>query len=461
MKKHLIHTLISAMVFWGVYGPSAALSAEDTESFLKIINEIREDPYNYAKGLGYEHDFLIGKGIYPETKEFKPYETDSDLTQAAVDESASMASEALSESTDPPVYRFSASTGGVVSFFNFMSREEAFIIVINYLFKKELDNESFDHILSKDYSSAGIAISAGKVGSGNAWFVAICLRSAELVSEIQMLNLINQLRADPEKIWEYTDRNPAEVWGQNILELIYSEYNPLFFDASLSEYARAYSSYLLNGTYQDPLSDTQTAMERVAHCGYGYEGDAVQESYVQIPSVAGESSPPVDSLFVSLIYNELIAWPTGYVVFLKDFQDVGFSMSFQEDESYNTSELSFVVGKKAPNASTDENADINNEQTVRIYGVLFSDIDGKGLYAPGYELIKQTVKVYDDKMQEIQSAVTDNAGHFFMELPANQQYYFTATIDDVLVSWEGNDGNHLITTDQFVKLTHTPTPDVP
>ncbi|MGD9826614.1 hypothetical protein [Desulfobacter sp.] len=464
MKIHIIHTLISAMVFWGVYGPAAALSAEDDQYFLDRINEIRTAPYNYAiEHLECTPDFLKAKGIKPDTT-FARYTLDERLTAMAEDESQLMAGEEITVSEAPPYYRLTASTGGVVSFFNFMSRETAFKIVINYLFKKELDNESFDHILSKDYSSAGIAISAGKVGSGNAWFVAICLRSSELVSQIQMLNLINQVRADPEKISEYT--NPRREDYENdpiITELIDGEYKPLFFDASLSEYARAYSSYLLNGTYQEPLSETQTAMERVAHCGYGYEGDAVQESYVQIPSVPGESSPPVDSLFVSLIYNELIAWPTGYVVFLKGSQDVGFSMSFQEDESYNISALSFVVGKKAPNASTDENADINNEQTVRIYGVLFSDIDGKGLYAPGYELIKQTVKVYDDEMQEqeIQSAVTDNAGHFFMELPANQQYYFKATIGGVPVSWEGNDGNHLITTDQFVKLTHTPTPDVP
>jgi len=58
----------------------------------------------------------------------------------------------------------------------------------------------------------------------------------------------------------------------------------------------------------------------------------------------------------------------------------------------------------------------------------------------------------------IETVRTDNAGHFFMELPANQQYYFTATIDDVLVSWEGNDGDHLITSDQFVKLVYKPTP---
>lgn len=182
------------MVFWGVCGPAAALSAEDNQLFLDILNEIRADPYEYAKGLGYGHDFLIGKGIGPDTP-FDLYTLDKDLTAMAADENQRMAGEEVLE-PKKPVHRLTALTGGVVSFFNFMPRDRAFEIVINYLLKKELDpdNESPRYILSeKTYSSVGIDISAGKVGSGNAWFVSICFGSPERVSEIQMLNLINQV----------------------------------------------------------------------------------------------------------------------------------------------------------------------------------------------------------------------------------------------------------------------------
>ncbi|EIM63399.1 hypothetical protein DespoDRAFT_01455 [Desulfobacter postgatei 2ac9] len=452
MKIHIIHTLISAMVFWGVYGPAAALSAEDDQYFLDRINEIRTAPYNYAiEHLECTPDFLKAKGIKPDTT-FARYTLDERLTAMAEDESQLMAGEEITVSEAPPYYRLTASTGGVVSFFNFMSREEAFIIVINYLFKKELDNESFDHILSKDYSSAGIAISAGKVGSGNAWFVAICLRSAELVSEIQMLNLINDVRSNPNNIWTYeyngTKMNQADVFSLNsgICDLFAGKYEPLFFNADLSVSA----------------SQAETDPE-TGNC-HGYEGEVVR-SEVAIRSEE-EWSQPVEFLFFSLLFQELASWPQGLVVFSNGIQDVGSSSTFQPgdgDGEIGFSILSFVVGKSNLNAGNNESAGSEDATTVRIYGLLFSDIDGKGLYAPGYELIKQTVKVYDDEMQEqeIQSAVTDNAGHFFMELPANQQYYFTATIDGVPVSWEGNDGNYLITTDQFVKLTHTPTPDVP
>ena len=112
------------------------------------------------------------------------------------------------------------------------------------------------------------------MGSGNAWFVSISLGSAELVSEIQMLNLINQVRADPKSIWEYTDSSPADVWDQNLSELIYSEYKykPLFFDASLSAYAQAHSFYKLNEMYpEEALSETQTPLERAKY--YKYEGE--------------------------------------------------------------------------------------------------------------------------------------------------------------------------------------------
>jgi|GEM_PF-1323464 len=447
MKKHFIHTIISVMVFWGVYSPAVALSAEDNQAFLEMINVIRKAPYEYAKGLEYTHEDLIAKGIDSDTR-FNPYTIDEGLTATAEDESQMMAGEKISESeeTAPLVYRFAASTGGVVSFFNFMPRDTAFKIVIDYLFKNELDNNTFDYILSEKYSSAGIAISAGKVGSGNAWFVAICLRSSELVSEIQMLNLINQVRANPNNIWEYTQLNKAEAitLNPNFLDLIYSDYKPLFFNASLSASARAH------------LSETQTDLELDAN--YGYEGEVVQEHGVEILSVSGESGPSVDSLFVSLIYKELIAWPLSYVAFLKDFQDVGYSKDFQIGDNYNVSVLSFVVGKNDPNINDDENSSIiNDDETSRIYGVLFSDDDGDDLYAPGEELRQQivTVSVYADdvgEMRELKTVRTDNAGHFSMELESNRQYSFTATIGEDQVKEEGV----FITSDQFVKLVYSP-----
>ena len=453
------------MVFWGVYGPGAALSAEDTESFLKIINEIREDPYNYAKGLGYEHDFLIGKGIDPETK-FKPYETDSDLTQAAVDESASMAGEKISESTDPSVYRFSASTGGVVSFFNFMSREIAFKIVIDYLLEKELKTNAFDYILSKDYAYAGIDISAGKVGSGNAWFVTICFGSPELLSEIQMLNLINQVRYNPDNIWNYTPLKWKEACKLNP-NIVYlgdrdNGYKPLFFDASLSASARARSAYELNGTYPQALSEAQTDLERAAY--YGYNGEFAQEyalTMKKINASTEKNSQSVNEFFQWLIQKELEAWPRGPVAFSVDFQDIGSNMAFQSSEIsgeiYDLSVLSFVVGKNGRNTSSDDNSTINTAQNPRIYGVLFEDIDGDNLYDPGEEIGKQTVTAWvhtDDVqgMQEVKQVATDNAGHFSMELEANRQYLFVATIGEVPVSQD-----LFITSDQFVKLVCTPT----
>jgi hypothetical protein len=67
-----------------------------------------------------------------------------------------------------------------------------------------------------------------------------------------------------------------------------------------------------------------------------------------------------------------------------------------------------------------------------------------------------------DEMQEYQRVVTDNAGHFSIPLETNRQYNFTATItieeENVQVSWEGNDGDYSITSDQFVKLVYVRSP---
>ena len=156
MKKHVIHTMISAMVIWAVYNPAAAISAEDDQVFVEMINQIRRDPYDYASNyLECTPEFLKTRGIEPDTT-FDDYTLDDGLTVMAEaesheTESQSNAGEEISESEEPPDHRFrlTASTGGVVSFFNFMSRETAFKIVIDYLFKEELDSNTFNHILSE------------------------------------------------------------------------------------------------------------------------------------------------------------------------------------------------------------------------------------------------------------------------------------------------------------------------
>ena len=152
MKKYSIHTIISVIVFWGIYSPAVALSSEVDQSFLDLLNEVRRAPYEHAIDMEYYPNSLVAKGILPETN-FAPYTLDSNLNDTTA----------------------ASSTGGVVSFFNFMPRDTACKITIDYLFKNELNTNTFDHILSEEYSSACIDISAGKVGSGNAWFVDIFL----------------------------------------------------------------------------------------------------------------------------------------------------------------------------------------------------------------------------------------------------------------------------------------------
>jgi hypothetical protein len=229
---------------------------------------------------------------------------------------------------------------------------------------------------------------------------------------------------------------------------------------------------------EEALSETQTALERAKY--YEYEGDVVQEPFLSAYSSPEENGLSVDSLFLWLIQKELEEWPDSPFAFLNDFQDVGSSIAFLpggEIYDWDTSVLYFVVGKKDPNTSNDESSSSNNDndddddddddEMSRIYGILFEDIDGDDLYAPGEELRQQTVtaSVYVDdvdEMQEYRSVVTDNAGHFSIPLKTNRQYNFTATItieeENVQVSWEGNDGDYSITSDQFVKLVYVRSP---
>lgn len=431
MKKYYIHIIISAMIIWGVYGPATAFSSEDNQYFLEMINKIRAEPHIYARDeLDYDPEYLNANGIYV-GKKLAPYELDAELTARAEHESKVMAGEeGLASEEKPPIYRLTATTGGVVSFFNFMTQDAAFKIVIDYLLKKEIDAKVFDHILSEAYSHAGLAISAGNVGSGNAWFVAVSLRSSELTTEIQMLNLINQVRSNPEYIWEYRDFNREETLAQkpNLIDSLTSAYTPFFFNAALSASASKIEVDPESGAY------------------HGYEGE-IQVSKVGIPCLAEEASRSVDFLFSALMHRELFDWPRINVTFLKGVQDIGSSVAFQpgDKNKISTSVLSFVLGKTDQNAGCGNDCDHN--QTSRVYGVLFQDNDENGLYAPGEEILQEIVTAYDDDMEVVQTAVTDNAGHFSMALDSSRQYKFTATINGVAFSWD-----FPIISGQFVKL---------
>jgi hypothetical protein len=321
-----------------------------------------------------------------------------------------------------------------------MPVDTAFKIVVDNLFRKEIETNEFHYILSNTYSYAGIAISPGRLEDRvNAWFVAICLGSSELVSDIQMLNLVNQVRDDPWKILDYTRLNPAEAFTENqeVVHLFAGGFQPLFSDASLMASASAHSFYVLHGTY--PELSGETPLERAAF--HGYAGDFVQEFALTVPSLKEEGPASVGTLFSALIHRELKVWPEGSAVFLNDFQHAGSSMSFQAGDDIDISVLSLVTGENSH----------KDDQMPRIYGLVFSDNDGNGLYSPGEEMIQQIVKVYDQDMQALENVVTDNAGHFSMTLDANKQYSFKTTIEDVPVSRE-----IFIATDQFVQLIYPP-----
>jgi len=280
-----------------------------------------------------------------------------------------------------------------------------------------------------------------------------------------MLNLINQVRHNPDNIWKYTslDRAEAYILNPNIVYLGDRDngYKPLFFDASLSASAQARSDYELNGTYPQGLSEAQTDLERAAY--YDYNGEFAQEyalTMKKINTSTEKNSPSVNEFFQWLIQKELEAWPQSPVAFSVDFQDIGSNMATQSGEIsgeiYDLSVLSFVVGKNGQNTSSDDNSTISTAQNPKIYGVLFSDIDGDDLYDPDEELAQQTVTAWVhtdgvEGMEEVKQVATDNAGHFSMELEANRKYLFVATIGEVSVSKD-----LFITSDQFVKLGYTP-----
>lgn len=489
LKQTKKYSVILMVIFFYLGSYAIADTANNKESLLYMINQIRTSPFSHAVSLGYGDDFLVERGILPET-ELKPYTMDDFLNSRAADANGrNMAGDAEpAENGEPveigPVHLLTAEVSFIVSFFNFMSADIAGQFFIDNLFKKELESKENQIILSDDYSWAGIAIEAGVTeDSMNAWFFTISLGSSMLRSEVQVLNLINQVRSEPSMVEEYINTDVIDniVYDNwSTYHLVQGGYKPLFLNSFLHKSAVSGSFYMLNETYPDsfPLTVTAEMSPWEMSLYYGYSWDFLDESSVIIVCAKDDSISCVNTIFSYLVLNELNNRPDDAVIFSDTVQDAGPGLAVSSGENFDVVAFSLAVGsniqENAVELDIQENAadlDIQEDpgQTSRIYGILFLDSDGNNFYSPGEEIAKENVIVYDEEMNQIQSIVTDNAGHFSITLDSNKSYFFKAVLEGFSGVSEDSSGaledfygietdKVFVDTDLFVKLVCTPLP---
>lgn len=393
----------------------ASTETENAEYIVESINSIRSDPLSYAENLGYDRDALLES--LPWLNEFieKDAElltTDEFLNLRAVAGNSPDPPESDPLESDPAVppgndYAYTGETGGVVSFSNFMDMETALQIVINNLFEQELapDFQGQRYILSSDFDLAGASLREGvtwdQTGRKNSYFITICFGSSLLKSEVQVLNMINQLRSNPLKINNYILFSLSDLISENFnaIYALFETYQPLFLDMKLQKCAKAV------------LEENANCLDQALY--YGYDGVDVDESSVIEIFPKTDSNSFAAWIFSSLILDELKAYPEKEVVFNPDFNEAGVAILFVSGAVYDFAKLTLITGSKI----------VEDLSYSKIYGLIYNDIDENGVYAPGEGVAGETVIIYDkETLEKVKTVITDNTGHFSISLLNQKEY---------------------------------------
>ena len=396
-------------------------STEIQEYIIERINNIRLDPLSYAESLGYNSQVLLG--TLPFFDKF--IEKDAELLKAdeflilkanvqnSLDIPESGHLQPNSEILPGNDYAYTGETKATVSFSNFMDMETALQVVVNNLFEQELDPEfeGQKYILSSDFDLAGASLRSGttwdQTGRKNSYFITICFGSSLLKSEVQVLNMINQVRTEPQKINNYILFNLNSLIQENfdVIHAFLGTYKPLFPDKTLQKYGTVFNN---------TTTDTDYLSQALAYDYTGVEID--KSSIIEIFPKTNSDSFAI-RIFSYLILNELESYPEKKVIFNHDFNDAGIAISYINGVTYDFAKLTVTAG----------NTIKENSSYSKIYGLIYNDINGNGVYAPGEGAAGQTVVVYDkETFEKVETAITDNAGHFSISL-LNQKEYIIET----------------------------------
>jgi hypothetical protein len=434
MRNKFLHTGMAAftgLVFIFAWTqPVRTLQASETQQYiLTLINQMRMDPVAFAQGLGIDTETLLDD---------RPWLSDMlqmGLPLLTSSEYLSVKAAALNDPSAnsavpvPSLYQNSALFGtitGVVSFFNFVPPETAVQTILENQFRQELDPEfqGQRNILNRDLDLAGAAFFADTnfVDESRrlAYYVTVSLGSSLPKSSRQLLNLVNQVRADPIK---------AGTWlSMPLGRFILNDYPPVFFHEVLQDFAG--TEFVHEEAYAQLASD------------YGYMGSEIHKvSTIRLFPKIKENTMVFWSFF-SLLLNEIRGFSDGNVIFGTHSIDAGLSLEYANGMASDQIRLTVITGKS------------KNEQPgmFRIYGLIYDDTKANNAYDPGEGRPGISVAVNDQEtFLRIATAVTDETGHFSVTLPGYKSYTIQPGSDEPFTGVE-----FFLDQDQFfaMKLTN-------
>jgi hypothetical protein len=484
LRSIYIIFLITA-VFFLVAGRPFSVGANTTASgnlLLDLINQYREAPYAHAVVLGYDPVHLSTIGIFPDTR-FEPYEPDDFLTRAALNDNV----HAALPDTEPldPVFfdrQKVVQTGVVLTFFNFIAEETAAKIFAENMMKNELNTGSFEYVLASEFMYAGASLHPGVQDGRNAWFATLMLGVPAGITDMQMLNLINQVRAEPGLASAFMSGEMEAVLKLNpqIYLLPALRFQPLFFDRFLYEFARAdVMTPDLVSIGPDNRMILNTGGAEKTWSGERFQSVTAATSWKNM-----EEARPVADLFKALLYQEVSVWPRSAVIFSNQYSEAGpfvhlkpmespdiqFKAGIQESAGTQTASdephqsgsgvVTVCAGSVFPVVAPSP-AEKPVFETARIYGLLYFDQNDDNIYMPGEEVAEESVFIYplsektgnnpDGTDDPAFRLITDNAGHFALSLETGRYWVFEARKEE-----QFSRRIIYIENDRFVKMAFSP-----
>ena len=388
----------------------SAQSRADESSYetyaVYLINQIRQDPLGYAEGLGYNRETLVSQQPWiSDLADGMGLVTMTDFLAQQADARNSEDESALGpEVTINTNYAVTGDVDGVVSFLNFMDPKTAIAVVINTQLKRELDPdfEGRRLLLSEDISLVGVSFRGGKVqttsGYRNAFYIYACLSSSLLKSEVQVVNMINQVRANP--------RN-AGVYLALDLGFLPGGYGPLFFHGALEAAAKT------------ALSDDSNVAGVAVGAGFPTEILGYTNAVGSFPTAASDTL--AQWIFSLLMVNEVAGYPSRDVIFSPSWNRVGAGLFAASSSVGNALKLTVVSGQ----------AD-QTQGKARIYGVAFVDADQNQVLTPGEEAPDRQINVYNSLTGDrVGTTWSNKAGQFSFSLPVNVEYNVETVNNDI------------------------------
>lgn len=409
MPINVLLTLCLVVLFFLMSFQWATAAGPDTSSrfAIELINQIRLDPVGYAEDIGYKREMILKErpwlAVLLETK-LPVLEVSADLNARAAELNSPVLGNDVLEQKPflANDYARTGGFGGVVASCDFMDAETAIRVVVDNQFKSELDADFQGQrcLLNSELNLVGVAVEegigiAGKV-SENACYITVTLGSFLLKSRRQVLNLINQVRANPSGAAAYQSFNLAFN-----LDVFPMELAPVFF----GEGGQAFSE---NGSADLDNHDVH------------------KSSVIEVFPKA-DVNTKIFWIFSSLVLNEIKGGVEADAIFSENVNEAWIDLMLVNGITSDHARLTLITG-------SEEN---EKQGYSKLYGLVYADENVDGVYTPGEGMGAYGISIYDPETRaRVWTTVTDNTGHFSAILLTNKTYIVQAGYQQILAEKE-------------------------